>query len=220
MKNCIAIDGPSGTGKSTTAKDLSNTLGIAYVDTGAMYRAIGYVLNKQGVNLNDENAVVENMSKIDLELQYVDGNQRIYANGEDVTDTIRTQEIGEFASTIAVYKDVRKKLVQMQQEIANKNDVIMDGRDIGSCVLPLASFKFYLDANPEVRAKRRIHELKEKGTTASYDQVLQEIIERDERDKNREESPLVKASDAIYIDTSNLTKGQVVSLMLKIIEDK
>lgn len=220
MNKCIAIDGPSGTGKSTTAKRLSSTLGIVYVDTGAMYRALGYTLNKNGIDVTNETDVINNVDTVTLELKFIDDAQHILANGDDVSDVIRTEEVGRYASTIATYEKVREKLVQMQQDIAKNTDVIMDGRDIGTCVLPDANFKFYIDADEVVRAKRRVHELTEKGLEADYDKILEDVRERDYRDKNREKSPLVKAKDAIYIDTSKLTEGQVISLITKIIEDK
>lgn len=220
MNKCIAIDGPSGTGKSTTAKKLSSLLGIVYVDTGAMYRALGYTINKNGIDVTNENDVIKNMDSVTLELKFIDECQHIFANDEDVTDFIRTEEVGRYASTIARYESVREKMVEMQQNIAKDIDVIMDGRDIGTCVLPNANFKFYIDADEEVRAKRRVIELTEKGLEASYDKILEDVRERDYRDKNRENSPLIKAKDAIYIDTSKLTERQVVSLMMKIIEDK
>ncbi len=218
MRKNIAIDGPSGTGKSTVAKELSKDLEIVYVDTGAMYRSLGYRLNKLGIDLDNQEEVEKNIHNIVLELKYIDGAQHIFADGEDVSSTIRTQEIGTFASKIAVYKEVRKMLVDMQKEIATKNSVIMDGRDIGTKVLPNSKYKFYLDASPEVRTKRRINELTEKGIESDYNTILMEIIERDERDKNREESPLVKADDAIYIDTSNISKKEVVDLIKSYIE--
>ncbi len=218
--NSIAIDGPSGTGKSTVAKELSKELEMIYVDTGAMYRSIGYRLFQMGIDLDNEMSVCENMQNISLEIKYIDGAQNIFVDGENVTDLIRTQQVSEFASKIAVYKDVRKRLVKMQQEISEKTPVIMDGRDIGTMVLPDAKFKFYLDAKPEVRTDRRINELSQKGIEADYNTVLMEIIERDERDKSREESPLVQADDAIYVDTSDFSKDEVVSFIKKIIEGK
>ncbi len=214
MRKCIAIDGPSGTGKSTIAKILSQKLEMVYVDTGAMYRAIGYRLNALGFNLDDEDVVCENMNSVNLEIKYIDGAQNIFVDGENVTSTIRTQEVSTFASKIAVYKDVRSKLVKMQQDLAEQNDVIMDGRDIGTKVLPNAKYKFYLDANPEERTKRRINELTLKGIECDYNTILMEIIERDDRDKNRAESPLVQAEDAVLIDTSNLNIDEVVNSIL------
>ncbi len=220
MSRCIAIDGPSGTGKSTVAKELSKRLQMIYVDTGAMYRALGYGLNKIGVDLDNENDVEQNMDKVTLELKYIDGAQHVFANNEDVTSTIRTQEVSTFASKVAVYKNVRQKLVAMQQEMARTSDVVMDGRDIGTKVLPDAKFKFYLDASAEVRTKRRINELNEKGIECDYDTILKEIVERDERDKNRAESPLVKAEDAILIDTSDINKEGVLDYLIKLINEK
>ncbi len=213
MNKCIAIDGPSGTGKSTVAKELSKQLTMVYVDTGAMYRALGYSLNKFGINLDDQDDVERNMDKVFLELKYIDGTQHIFANGEDVTSIIRTQEVSTFASKVAVYKGVREKLVSMQKDISEKNDVVMDGRDIGTKVMPNARFKFYLDASAGERTKRRINELNEKGIESDYKTIFDEIVERDERDKNRKESPLVKAEDAVYIDTSNMNIKEVIDLI-------
>ncbi len=176
MKNCIAIDGPSGTGKSTVAKALSKELSMVYVDTGAMYRAIGYTLNQKGIDIDDEQQVCENMKDITLDLKYIDGVQNIFADGKNVTEIIRTQEVSSFASKIAVYKEVRKRLVEMQQKLAEENDVIMDGRDIGTSVLPNAKFKFYVDAAAEVRANRRINELTEKKIETDNSTILLEII--------------------------------------------
>ncbi len=218
MKKNIAIDGPSGTGKSTVAKELSKILEIVYVDTGAMYRSIGYRLNMLGIDLDNQEEVEKNIQNINLELKYIDGAQHIFVDGEDVTSTIRTQEVGTFASKVAVYKGVRTMLVEMQKEMASKNSVIMDGRDIGTKVLPDSKYKFYLDASPEVRTRRRINELTEKGIETDYNTILMEIIERDERDKNREESPLEQAEDAIYVDTSNISKEEVVNLIKSYVE--
>ncbi len=213
MNKCIAIDGPSGTGKSTVAKELSKQLAMVYVDTGAMYRALGYSLNKLGVNLDSQHDVESSMTKVSLELKYLDNAQHIFANGEDVTSTIRTQEVSTFASKVAVYRGVREMLVNMQKQLVEKNDVVMDGRDIGTKVMPNARFKFYLDASAEERTKRRINELNEKGIDSDYKIIFDEIVERDERDKNRKESPLVKANDAVYIDTSDIDINGVISLI-------
>lgn len=214
MKITIAIDGPSGTGKSTVAKEIAKIMQIIYVDTGAMYRAMGYKLTKKGVNLDDEAQVSSNIDDISLEIKYVNGKQLIYVDDENVTDIIRTQEIGTFASKIAVYKKVRQRLVDIQKNMAKDDSVVMDGRDIGTVVLPKAENKFYLDASPEVRTDRRINELTQKGIVSDYNKILMEIIERDERDKSREESPLCQADDAIYIDTSKMTKQEVVDTII------
>lgn len=220
MRRCVAIDGPSGTGKSSVAKVLSKKIGIVYVDTGAMYRALGYRLNALGVDVTDEAAVNNKIEDIKVEWKYDNDTQIIIVDGEDVTSTIRTQEVGELASKIAIFKSVRKKLVDIQQNIVMEYDVVMDGRDIGTKVLPFAKYKFYLHAKPDVRAKRRMNELQQKGIECDYDTILKETIERDERDITREESPLVKADDAISIDTSNLTLDQVVGSIIKIIMNR
>ncbi len=220
MSRCIAIDGPSGTGKSTVAKELSRRLKMIYVDTGAMYRALGYELNRLGIDLDNEDEVEKNIDKVSLDIKYIDEVQHIFANDNDVTSIVRTQEVSTFASKVAVYKNVRLKLVKMQQQLAEISDVVMDGRDIGTKVLPNAEFKFYLDASAEVRTKRRINELVEKGIECDYDKIFSEIVERDERDKNRKESPLEKAKDAVYVDTSKLSKEDVIEYLIKIIEGK
>ncbi len=217
MNNCVAIDGAAGTGKSTVAKLLSKELELVYVDTGAMYRSIGYRLNQLGVNIDDEKDVVSNMFKIKLEIKYIDKVQHIFTDGIDVTDFIRTVEVGTFASKVAVYKEVREKLVEMQKQMAIDQDVIMDGRDIGTKVLPNAKYKFFLYATPEIKADRRYKELSQKGENCDYNTILLEIIERDERDTIRKESPLVKADDAIFIDTSLLTTDEVVEKLLETI---
>jgi len=199
----IAIDGPAGSGKSTIAKLIAKQLGYLYVDTGAMYRAVGLYCVSNSIDCNNEkkvNSVIE-----DIRISFIRENnqQKILLNGRDVTDIIRTQEIAAASSAVATIKQVRERLVEIQRKIALSNNVVMDGRDIGTCVLPNADIKIYMDANIDERAKRRCYELSEKGIEHNFYKVKEEIIKRDENDKNRVISPLKKADDAILIDTSN-----------------
>jgi len=199
----IAIDGPAGSGKSTIAKLIAKQLGYLYVDTGAMYRAVGLYCVSNSIDCSNEkkvNSVIE-----DIRISFIRENnqQRILLNGKDVTDIIRTQEIAKASSAVAAIKKVRERLVQIQRKIALSNNVVMDGRDIGTCVLPNADIKIYMDANIDERTKRRCYELSEKGIEHNFYKVKEEIIKRDENDKNRTISPLKKADDAILIDTSD-----------------
>ena len=221
MKNYkIAIDGPSGTGKSTTAKSLAKKLSFIYIDTGAMYRAIGLYCYKNNINLEDEKLVKKNLKDIDIDLVYKDGVQEILLNGENVSKEIRENHISKCASIVSAYKDVRTKLVAMQRDLAKKNSIIMDGRDIGTVVLPDADLKIYLVANDEVRAERRYKELIEKGQDVTLESIKKELIERDYRDTHRENSPLKKAEDAIEVDTSYLSKEEVVDKIYDLFTEK
>jgi len=213
----IAIDGPSGVGKSTVAKLLAKQLNITYIDTGAMYRAVALY----NIRNNSCDAVEKSLDEINIELSIQNGEQRIFLNGEDITTLIRTQEVSDATSrVVAVNETVRKKLVELQQQMAKKNAVVMDGRDIGSQVLPGAQVKIYLDAAPEIRAKRRALEMQEKGQPHDFAQILQEIHERDERDKNRAISPLVQTPDAIYLDTAGLTPAEVAQKIENIVKER
>ena len=209
MNYKIAIDGPSGTGKSTTAKILAKDLSFIYIDTGAMYRAVGLYCVKNNIDIEDEETIKKNLDNIDINIFYKDGNQEIELNHEIVSKEIRENHISKCASVVSQYKDVREKLVSMQQELAKKNSVIMDGRDIGTVVLPDADLKIYLIASDEVRADRRYKELLEKGQDVEYDKILEELKERDYRDSHRENSPLKRADDAIELDNSNMTIEEV-----------
>lgn len=201
----VALDGPSGAGKSTIAKTVAENLGYVYVDTGAMYRAIGlYVLNS-GKNADDEAEVASILNDISINLEYIDGTQKVMLNGEDVSDKIRTEKISMMASKVSAQKAVRDFLFDMQKKIAKEKNVIMDGRDIGTVVLPNADVKIFLTASAEERANRRYKELVEKGQDVTYDAVLKDIKERDYNDTNREIAPLKKADDAIEIDTTTFT---------------
>ncbi len=217
MKLNIAIDGPSGAGKSTVAKRLAKELNCIYVDTGAMYRATAKFFLENKIALDDEKKIEENLEAVDIKLEMTNGRQIIKLNNVDVTDDIRTQEIGEGASKLAVIGVVRSFLVAQQKEIGRTNDVVMDGRDIGSTVLVNAPYKFYLDASSSVRASRRIGELKKLGIEADFETVKREIEDRDRRDKERKISPLIQTEDAIYVDTSEKNIDVVVATLLKII---
>lgn len=201
----IAIDGPAGAGKSTVARRAAAMLGFTYVDTGAMYRTIGLYLMRNHVDPADSAALADALGKIKIGMSYADGVQHMSLNGEDVSSEIRTQEVGEMASRSAAVPAVRDKLLSLQQELAASQDVLMDGRDIGTRILPNAQLKIYLTAGALVRARRRFLELEAKGETADIAQIEEEIRSRDYRDMHREIAPLAQAEDAVYLDTSNLT---------------
>ena len=207
----IAIDGPSGTGKSTTAKALAKKLSFIYIDTGAMYRAVGLFCVKNNISIDDEETIKSNLDNIDIDIFYNNGVQEIKLNGEVVSEEIRQNNISKCASVVSTYKDVRKKLVSIQQKLSKKNSVIMDGRDIGTVVLPDADLKIYLIANEEERANRRYKELIEKGQNVVYEEILKELKERDYRDTHRENSPLKQADDAIVVDSSEMSVEEVVN---------
>ncbi len=207
----IAIDGPAGAGKSTIAKRLAKELSFVYVDTGAMYRAMALYAIRKGIDPSDEPAISRACEDIDITIQYEDGTQCVFLNGENVNACIRTEEAGRMASGISIYPAVRAKLTALQQKLAQTSDVIMDGRDIGTCVLPKAQVKVYLTADVHVRAKRRYEELKQKGEEAVLAQIESDIRERDERDMTREISPLRQAVDAVLVDTSDMGIAQAVA---------
>ena len=195
----VAIDGPAGAGKSTVAKSVAALKNFIYVDTGAMYRAMALYFLRQGIDKTDENAINAVLDKVEITIRYENGAQQVILNGENVSGLIRTEEVGNMASATSVYKKVREKLVELQKDLAKKADVIMDGRDIGTCVLPDADVKIFLSASPEVRARRRWLELQEKGTPDTYEAVLADLIARDERDSNRAIAPLRPADDAVLM---------------------
>ncbi len=214
----IALDGPSGSGKSTIAKRLSQKLNILYLDTGAMYRATALKALKLGIDTFDAVGVDTFINDIDLEIKYVDGSQRTYLDGEDVSEKIREPQVSMAASNISSLKNVRLKMVEMQRKIASNISCVLDGRDIGSYVLPNADYKFYITASVEVRADRRYKELKLKGFNVDYEQLKQEIEQRDYNDKNRDFAPLRKADDAVEIDTSFMNIDQVANKVLSYID--
>ena len=216
----IAIDGPAGAGKSTIAKRLAKELGYIYVDTGAMYRAMAYYFLKNHISAEDENRIAAACEHVDITIRYQDGEQQVILNGENVNGVIRNEEVGNMASSTSVYPVVRKKLVELQQQLAVKENVIMDGRDIGTVVLPNADVKIYLTASSKVRAKRRYDELTATGEACDLDQIEQDIIDRDYRDMNRETSPLKQADDAVLLDSSDLDIDGVVEKMKEIIKSR
>lgn len=219
MNKNIAIDGPSGAGKSTIAKCVAKKLNYVYVDTGAMYRTIGYYYFINNLDIESESVVNDNLDKINIDIKYIDGLQHIYLNKEDVSDKIRTETGSKYASIVSKYKLVREKLVSMQQDIAKNTNVVMDGRDIGSVVLPDAKLKVYLDASVDIRANRRYKENILKGINEPLEVIKEDIIERDYRDMHRENSPLVRCSDAVYIDSSDMTIDEVAEKIVSLVGD-
>ena len=220
MNYAIAIDGPAGAGKSTIAKILAKELELIYVDTGALYRTIGYYVTSKGIDTADTEAVVAALDGLKVKLGYVDGVQRVFANGEDVSDLIRTPAISMAASAVSAIPAVRAYLLDTQRNIAATHSVIMDGRDIGTVILPDAKIKIFLSASPESRAKRRYDELQAKGDPATYEEVLADMIKRDYDDSHRAIAPLKQAEDAIPVDTSGETLEQSVARMKEIVYKK
>ncbi|HIS56853.1 MAG TPA: (d)CMP kinase [Candidatus Fimimorpha excrementavium] len=216
----IAIDGPAGAGKSTIAKKIAGKLGFIYVDTGAMYRAIGLYLLRAGVPYDDAQAVEDAIREIQISIAYQNGEQQVLLNGENVSAQIRTEEVGNMASKTSQYPAVRVKLLELQRQLAASADVLMDGRDIGTCILPNADLKIYLTADPRVRAKRRYLELTEKGISCNIEEIEKDIIERDLRDTTREVAPLKKAEDAVEVDTSHLTIEEVVDTITAMVQSR
>ena len=205
MAAAIAIDGPAGAGKSTIAKKIAQQLNMIYVDTGAMYRAIGLYFHRLGVAPEDGETIGRLAQQAEVSIAYEGGKQQVYLNGENVTAFLRTEEAGNMASAVSVYPQVRQMLVRQQQKLAAVRDVVMDGRDIGTTVFPDAELKIFVTASPEIRAQRRYDELQAKGQPASYEDILHNVEERDRIDQTREVSPLRKADDAILLDNSNMT---------------
>lgn len=208
----IAIDGPAGSGKSTIAKKVAKKLGIEYIDTGAMYRALAFYMNENNLSLQE---LKNEMDFINIEFK----KERTFINGKDISDFIRTNEISSLASKVSKDKEIREKLVDLQRKLADKVSCVMEGRDITSVVLKDAEYKFYLDANPRVRAKRRLTDLKGKDSKITLDELIAEIEERDKRDKTRENSPLQITKDSNYIDTSEMTVEDVVNKILSYVGD-
>lgn len=215
----VAIDGPAGAGKSTIAKAAAKELGFIYVDTGALYRAVTYNAVKTGA-IDEEQKIINMLDSTKVELKYVNGVQAVYLNGEDVSAFIRTPEISMGASKVSAIPQVRAFLLNLQREIASKNNVIMDGRDIATVVLPNADVKIFLFASPECRAERRYKELIEKGESVSFDDVLKDVNQRDYQDSHREIAPLKPSDDSIMADTSELTLQESIDLIVNTIKEK
>ncbi len=217
----IAIDGPSGAGKSSLAKSIAKKLGIIYIDTGALYRTVGLAVCRRGISSDDVEGIIASLEAIKVELGFdSEGNQRVYLCGEDVSGLIRTPQIAQYASSVSAIPEVRAFLFGMQREIADKNSVIMDGRDIGTVILPDADVKIYLSASDRARAERRCKELLEKGEKCSVEEILASMKERDTRDSTRAVAPAVAAEDAIFLDNSALTLEESVQAVLEIIKSK
>ncbi len=207
----VAIDGPAGAGKSTIAKAVARELNLIYVDTGAMYRAVALYMLREGVDLADREKVAGKCPEAAVTIRYEDGVQVVFLNGENVNAFLRTEEVGEAASVISPIPQVRKNMLALQKSLAAENDCIMDGRDIGTCVLPDARLKIYLTASSDVRARRRYDELTAKGESCELDKIKADIEDRDYRDMHREESPLRKADDAIVVDTSDMNAEEAIA---------
>ena len=220
MSYNVAIDGPAGAGKSTIAKAVAKKLNLIYVDTGAMYRAMALFMLRSGVDLQDTDKIIEKCKEADITIRYEDGVQVVFLNGENVNAFLRTEEVGNGASAISPLPEVRRKLVELQHKLAAESDCIMDGRDIGTCVLPNAQTKIYLTASSEVRAKRRYDELTAKGEKCDYEVIRMDIEQRDYQDMHREISPLKQAEDAVLVDTSDMNIEQVVEAITSIVEEK
>ena len=216
----VAIDGPAGAGKSTIAKELSKKLGVIYVDTGAMYRAMALFLIRQGIKSSETEEISKKCEEADISISFENGQQVVTLNGENVNGLIRTEEVGNMASASSPNPDVRKKLVALQRKLASEKSVVMDGRDIGTVVLPNAKVKVYLTASSAVRAKRRYDELTAKGESCDIEKIEADIIERDHRDMTREISPLRQADDAVLVDTSDMSIAEVQERLLNICREK
>lgn len=216
----VAIDGPSGAGKSTVARAAAARLGFVYVDTGAMYRSIGLAVCRRGVAEEDTAGILEALPSMEISLQYEEGMQHVLLNGEDVSDAIRTPQIAQYASKVSAVPEVRRFLLNLQREMATKNNIIMDGRDIGTVILPDAPVKIFLTASAACRAERRYKELLEKGQQVTFDGVLADIVRRDLQDSSRAVAPLKQADDAVLLDTSELTLEQSIDAVLQIIDEK
>jgi len=219
-KISIAIDGPSGAGKSTLAKMMAAHFGFIYVDTGAMYRAIGLYMMRNSVEIGDNNGAVQRLGEISVDIKYIDGSQRVFLNDEDVSDLIRTEQVSKYASFVSAIPDVRSFLLGLQRALAAKNNVIMDGRDIGTVILPDAPIKIFLTASDNDRAERRYKELIEKGQEVTFEGVLENIRQRDKQDSERDVAPLRPADDAVMIDTTGIGLEESAELLRKTIEER
>ena len=220
MSMNVAIDGPAGAGKSTIAKKVAAELQYIYVDTGAMYRSLALYFIRQGIDKDDEEAISKACKDCDVTIGYENGQQQVILNGENVTGLIRTEEVGNMASASSTYKDVRAKLLELQRHLASEHDVIMDGRDIGTVILPNAQAKIFLTASVDTRANRRYKELVDKGESPDLEQIKKDIEERDYRDSHRENAPLKQADDAVLVDSSDMTIEEVAAAIIDIIKSK
>lgn len=218
MSFSIAIDGPAGAGKSTIAKEIARRLGYIYVDTGAMYRAMALYIIRKNIKQEETDKISLACKEIDITIEYYNGEQLVILNGENVNPLIRSEEVGNMASVSSANKDVRLKLVELQRQLASKADVIMDGRDIGTYVLPNANIKVYLTASSRVRAKRRYEELTQKGLSCNIEEIEKDIIERDRRDSTREFAPLRQAEDAVLIDSSDMGIEEVINTVVGLVK--
>jgi len=216
----IAIDGPSGAGKSTAAKGLAKRLGYVYIDTGAMYRAVAFEAQEKGKNFEDEEALYRWVSSLRITFSEKEEGTHIYCNGDDVTQKIRSPEMSLLASEISKRRGVREALVEMQRQMGEGGGVVLEGRDTGTVVFPNADVKFYLDARPEERARRRYEELLKKGVKVQFDETLEEVIRRDENDMNRTLSPLRKAENAFLIDSTRRSAGEVIEEMVRVVQEE
>lgn len=216
----IAIDGPSGSGKSTLAKAVARELGIVYVDTGALYRTVGYYVYTREKDPHNVSEVEPLLNEINIDLRYVDGAQRVILNGEDLGDKIRVPEMSKYASAVSAIPAVRAFLLETQKRMARENSVVMDGRDIGTVIMPDADLKIFLTASNETRAKRRTLELEQKGIDAKYEDVLADMIERDKNDRNRDIAPAIAADDAIIFDNSVMTVEESLKEIVRLLNER
>lgn len=216
----IAIDGPSGSGKSTLAKNIARELGLIYVDTGALYRSVGLYVKRCGIDPKQSLKVTQSLSGLHLELRYTKEGQRVIMNGEDVSDLIRTPEMSMYASAVSSISGVRMFLLEIQKKMAGEGNVVMDGRDIGTVIMPDADVKLFLEASAPARARRRHEELMQRGDDSTEQQVLEDILKRDKKDKNRDISPAIPADDAVFIDNSEMEPEQTLEAALRIIEGR
>ena len=220
MAYSIAIDGPAGAGKSTIAKKIAKELSYMYVDTGAMYRAMALYFLRKGIKPEEERKISEECKNADITIEYKNGEQQVILNGENVNGLIRTEEVGNMASATSVNGDVRKKMVELQQQLAKRADVIMDGRDIGTKVLPMAELKIYLTASSRTRAERRYKELQGRNIECDIEIIEKDIIDRDYRDMHRENSPLMQADDAVLVDSSEMNAEEVATYIIRLFKEK
>lgn len=216
----VAIDGPAGAGKSTISRKVAEGLGFIYVDTGALYRAIGYYVLSKGADVSDETAVMGLLAGVEISLKFVDTEQRVFLGGRDITGKIRTEAVSMAASAVSALPAVRAYLLELQRSLARENNVVMDGRDIGTVVLPDAPLKIFLTASPEERARRRVRQMEEGGQAADFETILQEIRQRDFQDSTRETAPLKPAADSVLLDTSGISFQESVEKLVSLVRER